>query len=303
MAERRMFSKAVFDSDKFMSLPFSAQAFYTHLAMRADDDGFVGNAKSILRMVGAKEEDFNLLAEQGYLRVFDSSVVAIVHWKVHNYIQKDRYKPSIYKEERALMYPEFTDKSEEKTKENYEENLSVSNLDTQDRLGKDSIGKDRLGKDSIGKDRTDKDNKEKVNTHKSSADKPKESTAEERTFLGVSENECEKIIDLYNSLCTSLTKVQGATADRKHNVALLLKKYTPQQIEEVFRKAQECPFLCGKGERGWKASFDWLIREDNFLRVYEGAYNANKSLGEEDCSFDIDEYERKTAHWLDNMQF
>ena len=112
LAERRMFSKAVFDSDKFMSLPFSAQAFYMHLAMRADDDGFVGNAKSILRMVGAGEEDFNLLAEQGYLRIFESSVVAIVHWKTHNYIQKDRYKPSIYKEERALMYPEFTGESE-----------------------------------------------------------------------------------------------------------------------------------------------------------------------------------------------
>ena len=285
-----MFSKAVFDSDKFMSLPFSAQAFYTHLAMRADDDGFVGNAKSILRMVGAKEEDFNLLVEQGYLRVFDSSVVAIVHWKVHNYIQKDRYKPSIYREERALMYPEFADKIKKED--------AVYDLDTQDRLGKDSIGKD-----SIGKDRTDKDNKEKVNTHKSSADKPKESTAEERTFLGVTENECEKIIDLYNSLCTSLTKVQGATADRKHNVALLLKKYTPHQIEEVFRKAQGCDFLCGKGERGWKASFDWLIREDNFLRVYEGAYNANKNLGEEDCSFDIDEYERKSSQWFDNLQF
>ena len=193
-----------------------------------------------------------------------------------------------------------------KTKENYEENLSVSNLDTQDRLGKDRIGKDSIGKDSIGKDRTDKESTGQVSTYTKElrAAKPKESIAAERTFLGVSENECEKIIDLYNSLCTSLTKVQGATAERKHNVALLLKKYNYLQIEEVFKKAQECPFLCGKGERGGKASFDWLIREDNFLRVYEGAYGTQKKQpGEEVCSYDLDEYERKTAHWLDNMQF
>lgn len=291
MAERRMFSKAVFDSDKFMSLPFSAQAFYTHLAMRADDDGFVGNAKSILRMVGASEDDFSTLVENGYLRVFDSAVVAVVHWKTHNYIQKDRYKPSIYKKERALMYPECDKKTDDVYADICEENIVVSDLDTQDRLGKD-----RLGKGSTEKDSTD--------TKEQRASSNQASRNEVRTFLGVPENECEKIIALYNSVCTFLPKVQSATGDRKHNVALLLKKYTPQQIEEVFKKAQGCDFLCGKGGRGWKASFDWLIREDNFLRVYEGAYNTQKkNPGEETCSYDLDEYERKTAHWLEDLQY
>ncbi len=103
MAEKRMFAKAIIDSDAFLELSLSAQALYFHLAMRADDDGFVDNPKKIQRMVGASDEDLSALSESGYIIPLKCGVIVIRHWRVHNYIPKDRYKPTIYAEEKGLI--------------------------------------------------------------------------------------------------------------------------------------------------------------------------------------------------------
>lgn len=103
MAQRRMFSLKVTGTDRFLDLGLTAQALYFHLGMNADDDGFIGNPKSLRRMIGASEEDFNLLVEKGYLLVFDDGVVAITDWAVSNYVKKDRYTPTIYSADRQLI--------------------------------------------------------------------------------------------------------------------------------------------------------------------------------------------------------
>lgn len=103
MAERRMFAKTIIDSDAFMDMPLSAQALYFHLSMRADDDGFINNPKKIQRMIGASDDDFKLLIMKRFVITFESGVVVIKHWKIHNYIRNDRYKPTIYREEKSLL--------------------------------------------------------------------------------------------------------------------------------------------------------------------------------------------------------
>lgn len=103
MAERRMFAKTIIDSDAFLDMPLSAQALYFHLSMRADDDGFVNNPKKLQRMVGAGDDDFKLLIVKRFILAFDSGVIVIKHWKMHNYIQKDRYKPTVYQEEKSQI--------------------------------------------------------------------------------------------------------------------------------------------------------------------------------------------------------
>ena len=131
MAERRMFSKVVIDSDTFLDMPLSAQALYFHLSMRADDDGFVNNPKRIQAYVGASTDDLKILLAKHFLIPFESGVVVIKHWKVHNYIQKDRYKETYYQAEKALL--EETPKTKEYTrKPNLDTNCiqTVSNLDT-----------------------------------------------------------------------------------------------------------------------------------------------------------------------------
>ena len=147
MAERRMFAKTIIDSDAFLDMPMSTQALYFHLSMRADDDGFINNPKRIQRMIGASDDDLKLLIAKAFLIIFESGVVVIKHWKIHNYIQSDRYKPTVYAEEKSLL-------DVKKNKAYTLNGECIQNgyiTDTQDRLGKDRLGKDRLelGKDSI----------------------------------------------------------------------------------------------------------------------------------------------------------
>ena len=103
MAERRMFAKTIIDSDQFLDMPLTTQALYFHLSMRADDDGFVNNPKKIIRMIGADEDSLKLLVAKKFLIPFESGLVVIRHWRVHNYIQKDRYKGTMYEEEQSLL--------------------------------------------------------------------------------------------------------------------------------------------------------------------------------------------------------
>ena len=142
MAERRMFAKTIIDSDAFLDMPSSSQALYFHLAMRADDDGFINGPKRVMKIVNSSDDDLKLLAAKKFIIPFESGIVVIKHWKIHNYIQKDRYKSTVYKEEKDCLT----------TKENGTYTLcvqDVSKVEAQVRLGKDSIGKVRLGKDSI----------------------------------------------------------------------------------------------------------------------------------------------------------
>ena len=99
MAERRMFTKKIIDSDAFLDMPLSAQSLYFHLNMRADDDGFLNNPKKIQRMIGASEDDLKLLIVKRFVLTFENGVIVIKHWKMHNLIRKDRYNPTQYIEQ------------------------------------------------------------------------------------------------------------------------------------------------------------------------------------------------------------
>ena len=103
MANRRMFSRYVVDTDAFIDMPVTAQALYFHLGMRADDDGFISSPKKITKMVNCSLDDMNILIEAGYLIPFDSGVVVVRDWKVNNYIQKDRYTPTRNQDEKKKL--------------------------------------------------------------------------------------------------------------------------------------------------------------------------------------------------------
>lgn len=104
MANRRMFNKNLIDSDMFLDLPLSAQALYFHLAMRADDDGFIDNANRIQRMIGSNKDDLNILIAKSFILVFsETGVIVVKHWRMHNYIQKDRYHETNHKQEKRML--------------------------------------------------------------------------------------------------------------------------------------------------------------------------------------------------------
>lgn len=99
MASRRMFSKDVVCSDRFLDMPASAQALYFQYGLEADDDGFVSAPKKILRLTNASDDDLKILVAKGFLIPFDSGVVVIRDWKINNYLRRDRYTPTRFKEE------------------------------------------------------------------------------------------------------------------------------------------------------------------------------------------------------------
>ena len=134
MAERRMFAKKIIDSDAFLDMPLSTQSLYFHLSMRADDEGFINNPKRIQRMIGASDDDCKLLIAKGFILVFETGVIVIKHWKIHNYIQKDRFKPTICSEEKKEIVTEEDGTYTQCIRNGYA-------LDTQVRIGKVSIGK------------------------------------------------------------------------------------------------------------------------------------------------------------------
>ena len=129
-----MFAKTIVDSDAFLEMPISARLLYYDLAMRADDDGFINSPKKIMKFVGATNDDMNILALRKFIIPFDNGVVVIKHWRIHNYIRKDTYSETAYKEEKALL------ELDENKAYRLSSRLPVDEPSTQVRIGKDSIG-------------------------------------------------------------------------------------------------------------------------------------------------------------------
>lgn len=138
MPERRMFAKTIVTSDAFLDMPATARCLYFTLCMFADDDGFVNNPRSVMRQCGAHDDDMKILIAKNFVLLFETGVIVIKHWRIHNYIQKDRYHPTKYQEEMSMLT--------ENKNGGYSLDTScvqsVSKMDTEVRLGKVSKGKD-----------------------------------------------------------------------------------------------------------------------------------------------------------------
>ena len=158
-----MFAKTIIDSDMFLDMPLSTQALYFHLSMRADDDGFLNNSNRIMRLIGANQNDFDLLLVKKFIIKFDDGICVIKHWRIHNYIQNDRYKETNYKNEKRTLNVDdnkaytFEDTGKKLIGNrvidmNYVQDSDtqciqdVSKVETQVRLGKDSIDKSNINK-------------------------------------------------------------------------------------------------------------------------------------------------------------
>ena len=196
MADKRMMSKSVIDTDMFLDMPASTQCLYFHMLLRADDDGLLKNAKTIMRTVGASPDDVKLLIAQQYLIPFDTGIMAIKHWRIHNYIKKDRYKPTDCEEIKLL---EVNEKGEYILAEPVRNQVG-SNMEPQvrdrdrDRL-EIEIGKDRDSRESSGKRRS-------ANNSTTAAQKFKKPTLEELKAY-IAENgytfSAEAFMDYYES--------------------------------------------------------------------------------------------------------
>lgn len=243
MADRRMFSKRVVDSDAFMDMPHSAQLLYFHLGMCADDDGFINGAKGVVRTVSCCDTDLQTLVHKGFIITFESGVVVIAHWRVNNYIQKDRYQETLCQDEkRALVIEDGKVYSLKKE--------SVSKMDTGLDTGLDTqLGK--LGKISIGED----------------------SIGETADAIASPPAPYSEIVDLFNSTCTRFPKVKNLSDERKKAIRARLRQYSVDDFKSLFEIAEKSKFLQGENDRNWTATFDWLIKGSNMAKVLDGNYS------------------------------
>lgn len=194
-----MFSLKIVDTDSFVDMPSGARLLYYDLSMRADDDGFVSNPKKIMRMTNAAEDDFKVLIAKKFVIPFDSGVCVISDWKIHNYIQSDRYQETMYKEEKALLKEEngmYTKCIQD-----------VSKMDTQVRLGKVRLGKDRVRKGKVNNT---------ILCEQSSQEK----------------DEVNEVIKMFEIVNPSYEKMYPNKTQRSA-AARLLKKWTLPQIQAV----------------------------------------------------------------------
>ena len=148
MAERRMFAKTIVLSDAFLDMPSSARCLYFTLGMFADDDGFVGSPKGIMRQCGASQDDMNILLAKRFLLSFESGVIVIKHWRMNNYLQNDRHKSTPYVEELNSL---DIDEKGAYTEKNGMYTECIQNVYT----GKDSIDKNSIGKDNTNRERAE----------------------------------------------------------------------------------------------------------------------------------------------------
>lgn len=197
MANRRMFNKEIVLSDAFLDMPMSARCLYFTLGMLADDDGFIGNVKSIMRQCGASIDDMNVLKLKSFVIDFNNGVIVIKHWRMNNLLRNDRYKPTTYLEEKSLL----------SEKENGAYTLNKNGIPMVNQMatnGKPSIVKDSIVKYSI---------EEKEIYKEKEAEKPSECLVEE---VSVSDSSLvdnpkdripyQKILDYLN---TKLKKEKG----------------------------------------------------------------------------------------------
>lgn len=233
MASRRMFAMTIIDSDAFLDMPLSTQALYFHLSMRADDDGFINNPKKVQRLVMATDDDMKLLIAKSFIIPFKSGVVVIKHWKIHNYIKSDRYKPTVYQEEKELL----TVKSNNAYTLDTECLHDVSETDTQDRLGKDRLELE-----------LEKGERERIDY---------------QAIVKLYNETCVSF-----PRCTTLSETRRKAIKARFNNG-----HTFEDFKKVFEKAEASSFMKGSNKRDWSASFDWMMKDGNFEKVLEGNYD------------------------------
>lgn len=278
MAERRMFTKKIIDSDAFLDMPLSTQALYFHLNMRADDDGFVNNPKKICRMIGASEDDLKVLISKRFVLTFNNGVIVIKHWRMHNLLRKDRYKPTQYQEQFKEIELKTNGAYTEKRREPLKIEGSASTATNWQPDGNQLATQDR-----VGKDRIDKVSLDKVSGRIGSNDN----------------NIYNTIIQLYNDLCPSFPPIRSISGTRMETVNERLGEYDIQAFCELFEKAEASDFLKGKNDRGWVAPFDWLIKRENMEKVLEGGcddWKPKKKAGFQNFigrDYDMPDLERK----------
>lgn len=265
MVERRMFAKSIVLSDAFLDMPMSARCLYFTLGMLADDDGFVGSPKSIMRQCGASQDDMSVLLQKRYVLGFESGVIVIKHWRMNNYLRNDRYQQTTYLEEKNTL------KIDDKGAYTEAFKVGIPSDNQMDTNGIPSIGKDSIGKDSID-------------------------------ILSGENSDNEKMIQKVRKVINYLNEVLGTkyTDKNKSNVEKIKARFEEGHTFEDFKKVIDTKFE----QWGNDPKMNKYLRPETLFRAshFESYLNERKdnepvgripATDEEQRNREIDEYHKR----------
>lgn len=252
MAERRMFAKTIVLSDAFLDMPLSTRCLYFTLGMLADDDGFVNSPRAVMRQCGASVDDLNVLISKKFILAFDDGVVVIKHWRINNYLQKDRYTETKYLEDKDLLEMDQNNSYRLKDDVMYTQCMYTQDVYTQDSIGKDSKG------------------------NNISFTNVKDTSLRESDKDSVSSN-VKAVIDAWNQLSSyGIAPIRGIKNNRLKLLNARIREYGFDAILEAIENVKASDFLQGKKKDITFFDFDWFIRPNNFQKVLEGRYGGTK---------------------------
>ena len=289
MAERRMFARSIVLSDAFLDMPMSARCLYFTLGMLADDDGFVGNPKSIMRQCGSSIDDLNILLAKRYVLGFETGVIVIKHWRINNFLRNDRHHDTTYVEEmETLTLDEKGAYTELEKQKVLDFGLPSGNQLVDRRDTENSIGKDRLN-NNISSSKDSEIVVEKIddsqNIEENDSKNIEKDTKDNIPYKNICSYWNERTKDVLPSVI-SLTKTR-----REH-----IRQRWSEFGEKVYMAIDRCiesDFLSGRNGKWTGCCFDWLFRQSNMPKVIEGNYtNRNTKVKRKDYS-DISEEDLK----------
>lgn len=258
MAERRMLNKALLHNGNFIQLSRAAFQLYIYLAVSADDDGFTDSAATLFRTLRCNAKHLQELIDGGWILSFDSGVVAVTHWYQHNQIKKDRYKPTVFQQERAML---------DKTPTGIYVRLDTPRNQFGSTVAPQcSVDKDRLEKDSLDQQRLSECISPQTADHTRT---PPGAAASDDIEIDFS-----RILKNYHLLCPELPPCEALTEGMQEQVRNFCRAGgDTYYLNTVFYKASQSPWLQGENPSGWKPDLAWLLTPKNMEEVYSGKYD------------------------------
>lgn len=259
MAEKRMFTMRIVDSDAFLDMPLSAQALYFHLNMRADDDGFINNPKKIQRMIGASEDDLKLLIAKRFVLAFQSGVIVIKHWRMHNLIRKDRYNPTQYQDEFKML--------------DLKENGAYTEHDGGAATTWQPPGNQVAPQVSIGKISIDKYSGEEgyINNIQGQQNNPPPAPPIEPLQVAY-QTDLDEIIATWNTQsCTHKIDRIPFGGRRYSNTMICINNNLPNFLLTI-KDLDNQAWFADRAKRNDPLKYDWFVDPNNYIKVTEGNY-------------------------------
>lgn len=269
LANKRMFTMKIVDSDAFLDMPLSTQCLYFHLNMRADDDGFIGNPKRIMKITGASEDDLRLLIAKRFVLTFEDGVIVIKHWRMHNTLSRDRYAETSYTDEKKMLL----------LKDNGSYSLTGGNPIDDTRL------MERSGRQT--QQRRNKDATKTLSDIDKGLDIELDKDIDKDNNLIVSKDtirqtDVRRVIEEWNKLQdVGIAPIRDIKPASKRCQMLKgrIREYGMDDLLKAMDNIRHSDFLRGENKNGWMITFDWFVKPNNFLKVLEGNYNGDRKHG------------------------